>query len=58
MSCGFCAWVGSRGCARGMRPTSDGFLGGLGLVPRRSDGGVQVAGEEAVCATETSIQAF
>ena len=46
------------------RNASDGFLGALferqraGLVPRRSDGGRRSRREEAVCATEASIQAF
>ncbi len=32
--------------------------GRAGLVPRRSDGGRRSRREEAVCATETLIQAF
>ena len=48
-------------CARGMRPETPltaSCPGSAGLVPRRSDGGRPSHREEAVCATETSIQAF
>ena len=34
------------------------FLGGLDWFRAGAMAGVQVAGEEAVCATEISIQAF
>ena len=34
------------------------FLNGKGFVPRRSDGGRRSRREEAVCATEASIQTF
>ena len=40
------------------RNASDGFLGGLDWFRAGAMAGVEVAGEEAVCAAEASIQAF